>query len=55
MADAAEAGELLDVEVDELAGACAIVPPRRLALLQLRQPAQPETGEMASHGAPWQM
>jgi hypothetical protein len=31
MADVAEAGELLDVEVDELAGACAIVPPHRPA------------------------
>jgi len=30
MTDPAEAGEFFDVEMDGLAGACAIVPPRRL-------------------------
>jgi hypothetical protein len=53
--DAAKASELLDVEVDELAGTRAIVPPRRLAPLQLRQPAQPEAGQVAGDGAVRQM
>jgi len=54
MADAAEADELLDVEVDELAGACAIVVPRRLAGLERRQPAQTKPAEMSGDGAAWQ-
>jgi hypothetical protein len=37
VADAAEAGELLDIEVDEFAGACAAVTPRRLARLECRR------------------
>ena len=48
---APEAGELLDVEVDELAGACALVAPHRLARLERRQAAQAEPGEMTGHGA----
>jgi hypothetical protein len=55
MADALEAGELLDVEVDEFASAGAVVAPRRLTRLQLRQPAQAETSEMPSDGAAWQL
>jgi hypothetical protein len=38
VADAPEAGGLLDVEVDELAGACAAVTPRRGAARADRRP-----------------
>ena len=55
MADAPEAGELLDIEVDQLAGACAVVTPRRLARFECGQPAQAEAGEMSRHGAAWQV
>ena len=48
MADAPEAGELLDIEVDQLAGACAVVTPRRLARFECGQPAQAEAGEMSA-------
>jgi hypothetical protein len=55
VADAAEAGELLDVEVDELAGACAAVTPRRLARLECGQATEPQPLEMAGDGAPRQV
>jgi hypothetical protein len=49
--DAPDASELLGIEVAELAGACAIVPPRRLARLERRQAAQAEPVQMTGHGA----
>jgi hypothetical protein len=52
--DAAEAGELLRIEVDELAGACAAVTPRRLARLECGQATEPQPPEMAGDGAPRQ-
>jgi hypothetical protein len=38
--DAPEAGELLGIEVDEFAGACAIVAPRRRARFERGQPTE---------------
>ena len=54
MADAAEAGELLDIEVDELTGACAVVSPRRLARFERGQPTETQPPEIAGDGAPGQ-
>jgi hypothetical protein len=46
VSDAPEAGELLGIEVNELAGACAIVPPRRRARLERGQMTEPQPPEM---------
>src|SRR4029450_13092010 len=54
VADAAEAGGVLGIEVDKLAGACAAVTPRRLARLEGGQAAEPQPPEMAGDGAPRQ-
>jgi hypothetical protein len=48
------AGELLDVEVDELAGACAAVTPRRLARFECCQATEPQPPEMTGDSAPRQ-
>jgi hypothetical protein len=55
MADPGEAGELHGVEMDQLAGPCAVVAPRRLARLQRRQPPKAEAGEMPGHRATRQL
>jgi hypothetical protein len=50
MADSLKAGQLLDVEVDQLARALALIAPVRLLHVQSRQPTQSAPGEPSRHG-----
>ena len=55
MAEPGEAGELLGVEMDQLAGPCAVVAPRRLARFERGQSAEAEPGQVTGHRAARQM
>src|SRR5258708_35084304 len=50
VADAIDPAELLDIDMDELAGVLALVAAHRLGRLQRPQPVQSETAQDARHG-----
>lgn len=52
MADLVEAAQLLDVDVDHLAGAIAFVPAHRLGRLQVAPTVEAVAGQDPSDGSP---